>query len=170
MDNQTNNPPRPHLDHLQDAAGYHRSDPRTREAGFYPGFAHGRGLAPIQQIKVVQSSVTVNNGDVAKMELLTKTANNNLVIVSNEMNLYVGSINDLNLLPAVFNGSSTDMSQWQLYGPFNSIISGILGGAAVSNSQNSHQVIVRNISAGTVTLIFQARTKYIINYGGTGSS
>ena len=159
----------PELKPLDKADGYNRTDPRTRQAGFYPGFAAGRAIAPIEEIGATQSYADLNNGDTATFELFTTALlEKNTILVSNEMALYHGSISTATRFPA---GASLTLANWQIIGPFNSIYSSAaatLPNTLLESGQNSYQLGIRNIAAGAAQRIyFLARTKYIINYGGT---
>lgn len=165
-------PPTPKLDSLTNAAGFHRTDPRTREAGFYPGALSGRGIAPLEKIAITTSSVAVSNGDVASLQLLTRAVSEELLLVSNEVAIYVNGLAVENLLPPIINGSTTNPTDWNFFGGVNALVakdpdSGLT--FTPTDSQNAYTIIVTNISAGNVTLIFQARSKYILNRGGASS-
>lgn len=162
----------PKLSSLTNAPGFHRGDPRTREGGFYPGFATGRGIAPIEKIVTTTSTVAVSNGDVANLQLLTRAVSENLLLVSNEVAIYVNGVAAENLLPPVVAGGTTNPTDWNFFGSVNSLVATDPDSGLVftpSDNQNAYSIIVTNLTAGNVTLIFQARSKYILNYGGASA-
>ncbi len=74
-------------------------------------------------------------------------------------------------MPYYPDNTNIDLSQWQVIGPFNSVLESNDGssGSLTPDYVSKVGVIVRNISAGSSTVYFLTKVKYIINYGGVGS-
>lgn len=70
--------------------------------------------------------------------------------------IYIGSVADANLLPG---GSGIDESQWQVIGPRYSYEN--WSAVSFSQSKDIASIYVRNISAGSQTVIFKTKWRYI---------
>jgi hypothetical protein len=103
------------------------------------------------------SAATVNGDQVVNQIKVTSLAKKNLIAII-ERAVYVSSKVVANLLPG---GSGIDESQFQVIGNNFSIID------TTGTDAETHQLVnhfyVRNISAGAVTIYFDAYVRYIIN-------
>lgn len=141
-----------------------RTDDRVQSYRYGRGSVKGRAGQVVDIVEeITEASIVLNNGDQVLNQSLVTANSKERIIVSVERATYVGSVSAVNLLPL---GSAVDESQWQVIGPFNGIYK-IVGSAAIETEEyeNANQLYVRNISAGTVTVIFQHRVKYIVNGG-----
>lgn len=66
--------------------------------------------------------------------------------------IYIGSVSNANLLPG---GSGTDASQWQIIGPWND------AGSTEGVNYTKSRLYIRNISAGSQTVIVYVRARLI---------
>lgn len=124
-----------------------------------------RGGGLIQRSSLSSSTVSsFSNGlQVINQVTITNTEGRRLVAVV-ERAVYVGSKVNANLLPG---GSSIDESQFQVIGNNFAVIDS--DGTTTEDYELNNQLYIRNISAGTITLLIDVRVKYIVNIAATES-
>lgn len=98
-------------------------------------------------------SATLANGDQAVYTITTSSDSGAKVNVGADVSLYVGSVAAANQLPG---GSGIDESQWQVIGPWNDL-------QATDSINHKVKVYVRNISAGSSTVILNTKSRVIVN-------
>lgn len=109
------------------------------------------------------ASTTLSNGEFATFTITTTGTSGGVTMVIHDFTLYLGSVSAAHALP---DGSSIDMSQWQVVAFPNDW-------GATNNINTVTKVYVRNISAGasqTVAIHVQARMlQNSVTLGGTSA-
>jgi len=119
----------------------------------------------IKVTDVVEGSSTISDGeDLLFTTILTNNQSAN-IIGEPEWSLWQDSISAANLIP---NGSSVDMSEYQIMGPWNEWTEAIISAGAIDIAVPkfvlTSRIYVRNISSGASTpIIARARLRYITN-------
>ena len=102
---------------------------------------------------LVTDSFVLNNGDVVKSVLTTSNPSNVKILAIADITYYVGSVANANAIPV---GSGITVSEWQFIPPTNDW--------GLTNNNNVKTVAaLRNISAGTQTILFRAYVRTITN-------
>jgi len=99
------------------------------------------------------ASGVMNNGDKATITITTTNNAGAKLLGVADIALYVGSVATANIIPY---GVSVDMSQWQMVGPFASL-------HETDGKNLVTQIYLRNISAGTQTVLVRDKTRAITN-------
>ena len=128
---------------------------RVGQRQMLPKSVNQRQLGVFAQVTdIASASTSTGSGQqhVVEIDLSSRTGDD-LVAAEVYVGIWVDSIADENHLPG---GSSIDESQWQLYSPqFNyRLWDG-------SKDESKLFLYVRNISAGSHTLLIRTRTKYL---------
>lgn len=146
---------------------------RISQRDILPTSVKSRSLGQIVSVSDnLEASVTLNNGDDTIFTLLLINNRDADLIAEPEFSLWETSISSANLIP---NGSSIDMSQYQILGPWNEwseiVIADGSVDVAIPTLAVASRIYVRNISAGASTVIVvRARVRYITNQDVTTTS
>ncbi|MDD5407019.1 MAG: hypothetical protein PHE73_08795 [Sulfurovaceae bacterium] len=118
----------------------------------------------IEQIVVLSNvaaaSTTLGNGQQAVFTMTTTGSSGARILADTDITIYMDSISAANAFPG---GANIDMSQWQMVGPFNDW-------GATNNINNKSRLFLRNISAGSHTVVFRGQCRLIQNSVSLGSS
>ena len=98
-------------------------------------------------------STTLGNGDQTVFTITTTSGSGAKVNVASDVTLYIGSVAAANQLPG---GSAIDESQWQVIGPWNDW-------GATDNVNVKTLIYVRNISAGSQSVLLRTISRTIVN-------
>ena len=107
----------------------------------------------IESTGTASGSTTLANGEQVVFTITTSSDTGAKVFVVADVSLYVGSVAVANQLPG---GSSIDESQWQIIGPWSDW-------GATNNVNHKTLVYVRNISAGSLTVLIRTISRAISN-------
>lgn len=154
------------------------SEGRNLGRQYLPRSVGGAASGIIQQFNetfVSPSGVVMNNGDVATHIVTVESNSDEFIIADVEWGVFVSADNTFSLsealLPYLGGISAPLLSDWQIIGPFASVLETSNGssGNTMPAGKTDRRLILRNISAGTVTVWFVTQIKYIANGGGGGS-
>ncbi len=107
----------------------------------------------IDQTGEATGSTVLGNGDQALFTITTSSNSGAKVMVAADIAVYIGTAVTANQLPG---GASIDESQWQVIGPWNDFES--------SDGINTKTLVyIRNISAGSQTVILKTASRVLIN-------
>ena len=150
-------------------------DPRTENFGAkqQKGRAWTRQVTPPGDVifnafeDTFLSSIELDNGEESTNTQTVTSKNGGLVITSVERGVFVDALTTAGALVPHFLTTDVDLSDWQVLGPFKSILSSTDGssGAVITDDTESDRITVRNISAGTVTVYFLTKVRYLIRAG-----
>lgn len=109
----------------------------------------------VQVTNTASASTTLNNGDAATFSMTSSSMAGGILNAETDVTLYLGSVSAANAFP---DGANITMSQWQIMGPFTDW-------GAVNAGKNNvvTKIFIRNISAGTQTVLFRGWARTIIN-------
>ncbi|HEC65058.1 MAG TPA: hypothetical protein ENI23_07185 [bacterium] len=144
--------------------------PRIKPRDLLPVAVKSRSLGNIIKVsETLEASATLNDGDDTIFTLLLINDKDANMIAEPEFSLWEGSVASANLIP---NGSSIDMSQYQIMGPWNEwteiVVTGGSIDIAIPAFALASRIYIRNISAGaSTTIIARARVRYITNFDDT---
>lgn len=130
---------------------------RVGQRSIMPQSVSVRAFSDVIKLSLTASgSTTLGNGEqVLFTNSLTQEQDARLMSIV-DMSLYVGSLATSNQLPG---GSSIDESDWQVIGPWYDFAS--------SDGRNIKVLLyVRNISAGSSTLLLRTQHRYIVDVEG----
>jgi hypothetical protein len=128
---------------------------RIRQADITPTALKKQLLGQLASFtNTATGTVVMGNGDEVAFEVtVTNDLGFDMLAVEPYVALYIGTVSAANQLP---NGSGIDESQWQVVGPFFDFQR-----VVQDHAQSAFNVYVRNISAGSVTVIFKTATKFL---------
>lgn len=127
---------------------------RVSQRDILPQAVKTRSLGDvIRRTAQAQGSQELDNGEQVVFEVETVSKAGVRVLAIPDISVYVGSATSANQLPG---GSSIDESDWQFIGPWQDL-------AATDGNTVNTIVYVRNISAGTSTVILQVKSRLITN-------
>jgi hypothetical protein len=109
---------------------------------------------------VHQETISLANGVETLFEVVVATDSGERIQPVIESSLYVTSVTQANALPG---GANNTESNWQIIGPFRSLSKS--DGTEAGQGEACFQLFVRNITAGTVDVIWRYRISYIANRG-----
>jgi hypothetical protein len=122
-------------------------------------YANRQGF--VERSSLSTSTVTgFDNGEQIINQVLIENASGRNIIAVVERSVYVGSVSNDNLLPG---GGSIDESDFQIIGNNFTLVK--VDGESTQPYEQSNFLYIRNISAGTINLIIQARARYIVGGG-----
>ena len=107
----------------------------------------------IRRTAQASASSSINDGEQVVFTIQTLSKAGVRLLTIPDISVYIGSAVGANQLPG---GSSIDESQWQVIGPWQDL-------AASDGFDVITRVYVRNISAGTSTVILQVKSRLITN-------
>lgn len=123
-------------------------------------YANRRGFVVDSQTSTATIAGFDNGEQIVNQVSIENVSGRNVIAIV-ERALYVGSVAGANLLPG---GSSIDESQFQIIGGNFSLLK--YSQEEVGPYELANHQYIRNISAGTISLIIQVRVRYIV--GGAG--
>lgn len=143
---------------------------RLSQRNILPTAVKNRGLGNVVKVSnnAEAKKTLSNNEDTIFTALLINNKDADM-IGEPEFSLWETSIAAANLMP---DGSSIDMSQWQVMGPWNEWAEIVVAGGsidlAIPTLAIASRIYVRNISAGASTVVVaRARIRYITNFDDT---
>jgi len=106
------------------------------------------------------ASATIGNNVQILLTHTISQANNAKMFAIPDISIYIGSVSANNQLPG---GSAIDESEWQVIGPWNDW-------GTTDNKNSKTKIYVRNISAGSSTVLFRVKSRFITNRQDSTSS
>jgi len=107
----------------------------------------------IESTGTATGSISLANGEEITFTITTSSNSNAKVLPVVDLTLYIGSVADANRLPE---GSGITESQWQVIGPWSDW-------GATNNVNHKTKIFIRNISAGTQTVLIKTISRVIVN-------
>ena len=127
---------------------------RTSQRDILPAGVKGLGIGEIILERDTNSaSATIGNNVQVLLTHTVSQKNNAKMFAVPDISIYLGSVATNNQLPG---GSSVDESQWQVIGPWNDW-------GTTDNQNSKTKVYVRNISAGSTTVLFRIKSRFFTN-------
>jgi len=149
------------------------SEPRSHQSEYLPGSVKGRGQQLIQEFSetLISDGFPLANGEVVVHAIVTESSNKDLIVSEVEWGVFVDTFTTGGcLIPYLYGISTQDLADWQIIAPHKSVLQtlgsddiALYQGTTQPKGKSSERMVLRNISAGNVTVYFINQIKYIAN-------